>query len=161
MAQHSNSSGSGNLLVRGFFGILSITATAVVSTMVQRYFVPNAPSSFTPAPPMQASPIEAESLNSAPAASDFPPPEASWGNESTNESTEAGLDNSPIQVETQPVPEFRAVPEAQPNAEIDPAPFNVEAIGTSEPPTSEDQAQPDGTSLREKLDSALREKWNK
>lgn len=142
--------------MRGFFGILSITATAVVSTMVQRYFVPNAPTSFTPAPPMQASPVEAESLNSAPAASDFSSPEASWGNESTNESTEAGLDNSPIQVETQPVPDVGAVPDA---AEIDPAPFNAEAIGTSEPP--EDQAQPDETSLRERLDNALREKWNK
>ena len=156
MAQHSNSSGSGNLLVRGFFGILSITATAVVSTMVQRYFVPNAPASLTPAPPIQASPVEAESLDAAPATSDFPSPEASWGEPST-----VGLDNSSVQVETQPVPDFEAVPEAQPSAEIDPAPFNAEAIGTSEPPAPEDQAQPDEPSLREKLDSALREKWNK
>jgi hypothetical protein len=164
MAQHSNSSGSGNLLVRAFMGILSITATAVVSTMVQRYFA-------TPAPWTPASDSAVPTPSTEPSVSNTFSPDASLLETNQPEinqvemdqieinqvemdqvevnqpdrSAEVGLsDSSPIQVETQPIPDA--------------------SYGQTDGAASELPAVPEPSgdaTLREKLDSALRDKWNK
>jgi len=172
MAQNSNSSGSGNLLVRGFMGILSITATAVVSTIVQRYMSTNTAPAWSPAsvppaaqpsPNADLQPTVSGSVPTDPASLDSSRLEANQpginqpginqsgtsqpGTSQPDRSIEAGRSDSPIQVETQPVPDSSS--------------FNArEAAGNSaeQPASSEPSTD---AALRGKLDSALRDKWNK
>ena len=140
--------------MRGFMGILSITATAVVSTLVQRYFAaaPADGTSIRSAPIVQSSPnaqLQAPVSDSAnsPLQSETRP---------SDRPISAMQADSPIQVETQPVPDSSIAP-------IETAGASEQPEATNQPGAIEQQPsqQSGDVTLREKLDSALRDKWNK
>lgn len=151
MAQHSDSSsGLGTLLGRGFVGILSITATAVMSTMVQRYLAPPAPAPVPPAA-AEASPVVEPGTE--------PGVEAS---------VEPAVPTIPASEGAIVLPDPNAWEQTQPaSPAIDPAseafntaPFESGQVAPAEAP---EQAEPqgEGSTLREKLDRALQNKWNR
>ncbi len=140
-------------------GIVSITATAVVSTMVQRYFA--TPASWTPAsaPPAVQPGLSAEPVSDAmPLESPLLTNQAETNQAEINQpdqSAEMGQStNSPIQVETQPVPDSASSSYNQAASQT----TESSELSASEPPASEPSS---GAALREKLDSALRDKWRK
>jgi hypothetical protein len=150
MAQdsHSSHSGFGSLLMKGIMGILSITATAAVSTIVQRYITPSAaqPSAIaSPAAPMQAT--EASTLVPIPVTPTFAPP-----------------------VELTPAPEGQAIdPQTQTNPQAEPQPNpatdpNAPVIVQVEPQIEAQpspQPDPQSNSLRDQLNRTIQNKWNR
>ncbi len=148
MAQdsHSSNSGFGSLLMKGIMAILSITVTAAVSTVVQRYITPSAaqPTAIaSPSAPMQATEASTLVPNIAPVAPTYAPP-----------------------VELTPAPEGQAIdpqPQANPQAEPQPNPTadpNAPVIVQVEPQT-EPQPSPQPDSLRDQLNRTIQNKWNR
>ena len=151
MAQdsHSSNSGFGSLLMKGIMAILSITATAAVSTILQRYITPSAaqPSADQPAAiaspsaPMQAT--KASTLVPIPVAPTYEPP-----------------------VELTPAPEGQAIdPQTQTNYQTEPQPNptadpNAPVIVQVEPQTDA-QSSPQPDSLRDQLNRTIQNKWNR
>ncbi|HEY9642323.1 MAG TPA: hypothetical protein V6C57_17685 [Coleofasciculaceae cyanobacterium] len=162
MAQNSNSSSSGfgSLLVRGFVGILSITATAVVSSMVQRYLTPSTVP-WTPADTSIASPTAVPNLAPSPVSSpDTPSPNFASGDRPIDPNQPI---DSVIPAESQPAVEQNSMNQTPVNTQ------QAEIIPEAQAPAAQAQSmsgqpspQPnDGSELRDSLDKALRDKWNK
>jgi cytoskeletal protein RodZ len=166
MTQHSNSSSSGfgSLLARGFLGIVSITATAVVSGVVQRYLTPP-----TDAPvPAVTSTSPTAKPNIAPGSASVSSPESpdlAAGDRPLDQNQPI---DSAIQVETQPVADPSPVDQTPidqtqiDQTQIDQAQAETVAPIPTQSATVQPSTQPDvGSLLRERLDEALRDKWNK
>ena len=156
MAQdsHSSHSGFGSLLMKGIMAILSITATAAVSTIVQRYITPSAAQTSVDQPAAIASPsapmpaTEASTLvpNLVPVAPTFAPPV-----ELTPAPEGQAIDP---QIQTNPQAEPQPNPATDPNAPANPVIVQVE-------PLSEAQPSPQPDSLRDQLNRTIQNKWNR
>ena len=155
MAQdsHSSNSGFGSLLMKGIMAILSITVTAAVSTIVQRYITPSTAQSSVDQPAAIASPsapmpaTEASTLVPIPVAPTYAPP-----------------------VELTPAPEGQAIdPQTQTNPQAEPQPNpttdpNAPVIVQVEPqvePQTDAQPSPQPDSLRDQLNRTIQNKWNR
>jgi hypothetical protein len=172
MAQHSsNSSGLGTLLARGLMGIFSITATAVVSTMVQRYLadapaVPNLPSTTLSPGTSPSGTLPSGTLSPA-TASSSPVPEVI--------DAEAPASIEPVFSESEAQPSDWASDAATSDSPIIvPAEADLAAPVETQVPANSDQiaeqsfeqpieatASEDEHRLREQLNDTLQEKWNK
>ncbi|NJR64635.1 MAG: hypothetical protein HC772_03815 [Leptolyngbyaceae cyanobacterium CRU_2_3] len=157
MAQHSNSSSSsglGSLLARSFVGLLSITATAIISSVVQRYLTPPAVAPNPPEATSTANPATPANTTSSP------------GSEAVSESGFI----VPLADPTEPVQPDRPLEPEQPidSFSAESLPVIDQAQGMPNPETEAPQTldqssnQPnDGLMLRENLDRSLQDKWNK
>jgi hypothetical protein len=167
MAQESNS-GFGSLLMKGITAILSITLTATVTTIVQRYITPSA------AEPTSAATQSAvtQSAITQPATSPMIVPDTIPVNPVSQTPAPEGQAIDPVIGQTEPQSNLQAPqPDLQtstdPNVPVN-VPVNSSANSQVEPQVdsqaaSQTQPQTDApaSSLREQLNRSIQDKWNR